>query len=150
VAESVNPYAAPKAALEDAPLPPQVELATRAARLGAAVTDTVVVFAFGAFGAIMHPSALWLGLGTVAAINLWTLHRHRASLGKMALKLRIVRRDGSEVELWRIVALRWLPTAVIGFVPGLNLLNLIDALFIFREDRRCVHDMVADTVVVDA
>ena len=98
----------------------------------------------------MHPSALWLGLGTVAAINLWTLHRHRASLGKMALKLRIVRRDGSEVELWRIVALRWLPTAVIGFVPGLNLLNLIDALFIFREDRRCVHDMVADTVVVDA
>jgi len=89
-----------------------------------------------------------VGAAGIGAANLWTLHRARATLGKMALDLRIVRADGTEVELWRIVLLRWLPiTAASAFLAPLA---LIDVLFIFGAARRCVHDYLADTVVVDA
>jgi uncharacterized RDD family membrane protein YckC len=149
VPEAASPYAPPKATLEDA-APPPVELAARSARLGAAVIDTVALGGAAFFGALFHPAGLFAGMAAVGAINLWTLHRARASLGKLALSLRVVRTDGTEAELWRIVLLRWLPTGLIGFIPGLNLLNLVDVLFIFRGDRRCVHDLIADTVVIDS
>jgi uncharacterized RDD family membrane protein YckC len=128
---------------------PPIELASRAARFGAAVVDGLILFGAVLFGGIMHPFAALVGVLAVAGINLWTLHRHRASLGKCSLGLRIVRADGSEAELWRIVLLRWLPVTVIGVIPYLGVLTLVDALFIFGSARRCVHDYAADTVVVD-
>ena len=36
-------------------------------------------------------------------------------------------------------------------VPWLGrYLRLLDVLFIFRDDKRCVHDIIADTKVVEA
>jgi uncharacterized RDD family membrane protein YckC len=29
-----------------------------------------------------------------------------------------------------------------------NILGLIDLLFLFRRDRRCLHDLIADTIVI--
>jgi hypothetical protein len=45
-----------------------------------------------------------------------------------------------------------------GFIPGLigaipyigPLFSLVNVLFIFREDYRCVHDHIAGTIVVQA
>jgi uncharacterized RDD family membrane protein YckC len=43
------------------------------------------------------------------------------------------------------VALRaWLVT-LIGIIP---LFGLVDILFIFREDKRCIHDLIAGTRVI--
>jgi hypothetical protein len=28
--------------------------------------------------------------------------------------------------------------------------TIVDGLFIFRESRRCVHDLIADTIVIQA
>jgi uncharacterized RDD family membrane protein YckC len=36
-----------------------------------------------------------------------------------------------------------------GPVPGHALLFFVDSFFIFREDRRCIHDFLAGTTVVD-
>ena len=150
MSEAVNPYAPPKAAVDVVVEAPPIELASRAARFGAAVVDCLILIAAVVFGGILHPVAAMVGVLAVAGLNLWTLHRHRASLGKLSLGLRIVRADGSEAELWRIVFLRCLPVTVIGAIPYLGLLTLVDALFIFGSARRCVHDYAADTVVVDA
>jgi uncharacterized RDD family membrane protein YckC len=91
-----------------------------------------------------------LALAAIGGVNLWMVHKHRASLGKLVFSMRIVRADGSEAEVWRIVFLRWLPVTAIGAIPFLGVLALVDVLFIFGSARRCVHDYIADTVVIDA
>ena len=150
MSEAANPYAPPKAAVEVAVEGPPIELASRAARFGAAVVDSLILFGALLFGGIIHPAAAVVAVLAVGGLNLWTLHRHRASLGKCSLGLRIVRADGTEAELWRIVFLRWLPVTVIGVIPYLGFLTLVDVLFIFGESRQCLHDKLADTIVVNA
>jgi uncharacterized RDD family membrane protein YckC len=58
-----------------------------------------------------------------------------------------VRRDGSPVSVWRVLWLRNVVNMIIGLVP---LYGLIDSLFIFGEARRCIHDHLADTIVIKA
>jgi len=36
---------------------------------------------------------------------------------------------------------------LLGLIP---LYGLVDILFIFRSDRRCIHDMIAGTQIVEA
>ena len=87
-------------------------------------------------------------LGT--AIYQWMLiSRTGQSLGKKWTDIRIEKIDGSRVTFGAGVVLRnWVPK-VMGAVPYLGMLfHLIDCLFIFREDRRCLHDHIAGTRVV--
>jgi uncharacterized RDD family membrane protein YckC len=37
---------------------------------------------------------------------------------------------------------------VLAQVPGINLVMLVDPLLIFRSDRRCLHDLLAGTQVI--
>ena len=161
----VNPYAAPKAAVEDVQQG-QPELATRWQRFAAAFVDNfVLAIAGGIAGGLAaalggRPEggafivAVSIAIALVGAINLWMVHRYRASIGKRALKLRMVRKDGSEAELWRLIFARGMPQWLLGlggqFVPLLNVLVLVDVLFIFGRARRCVHDYIGDTIVVQA
>jgi len=51
--------------------------------------------------------------------------------------------------------LRVVLNGLLGFITlyllgGIPLYSVVDALFIFRNDRRCIHDLVAGTVVVNA
>jgi uncharacterized RDD family membrane protein YckC len=89
---------------------------------------------------------LLLTLG-VAVYQLILVSQSGQSIGKRWRKIRVVRTDGSPVSLGRILLLRNLVTIAIGSLCGL--VNLIDALLIFNEDRRCLHDMIADTKVVE-
>jgi uncharacterized RDD family membrane protein YckC len=155
----MNPYAAPKAVVDD--VSTDIELATRRQRLNAAVLDGLVVglcvFAgillFGRGGGPSGTAAgFTLGIGIPAAINLWMLHRFRATIGKRSSRIRMVRSDGSEAELWRLIFLRglpqWLVSGLGNLLPLLNLLSLADVLFIFGKPHRCLHDYIADTIVV--
>jgi uncharacterized RDD family membrane protein YckC len=84
------------------------------------------------------------------AIYQWILiTRTGQSLGKKWTGIRIERIDGGRVTFGSGVVLRnWVPK-VMGAVPYLGMLfHLIDCLFIFREDRRCLHDHIAGTRVV--
>lgn len=71
------------------------------------------------------------------------------TLAKRWLKMRIVKMDGSPVGFGAGVALRsWVP-GVIGALPYLGgIFSLVDALFIFGQESRCLHDLIAGTKVI--
>lgn len=163
-----NPYEAPQAELVDCPSETAFELADRGMRLGAALLDGLILLgSMGILAAIGIPMVVakrgewdWqivvliIGLVLVAmlvimSINLVLLHRYGQTIGKRILRIRIVRSDGSPASLGRIVGLR----IIVAKIPSMlcylgSIYSITDACFIFREDRRCLHDLIADTIVV--
>ena len=116
---------------------------------------------FGALGLVPDEKAARavsvVALATVTVLvpaTVETLSRGR-SLGKLAMGIRIVRVDEAPAGFVHAVLLRaFVPAAiqfVLGMVPFLPLgiaFWLADILCIFREDRRCIHDLIADTKVI--
>ena len=59
--------------------------------------------------------------------------------------------DGSKASLARIFWLRNVVNGLPSFIPIVSLIYwLVDTLMIFGESRRCLHDRIADTIVVKA
>jgi uncharacterized RDD family membrane protein YckC len=168
-----NPYAAPAAAIDDVTawdaLDLQSRKSSRGKRLGAVLLDGLINITWIApiiFGAMMadgvkkgiKPASPMIGVilvGLVIAlalvvINCVMLHRHGQTLGKRALDITIVRTDGNRVGLRRYIFLRVLPVGILGAIPVVGwLVTLSDPLMIFGKERRCLHDLIADTIVVD-
>ena len=175
-----NPFAPPRALVEDRPERDLGHVpATRGSRLAAVVIDSVavggVVAVVGIVAAIAIPAyvsyqkraggdptekapvMILIGLLAVAAVlgvlawNAVLVYRYGQTIGKRAMGIRVVRTDGSRVAFGRFVFLRWLPLFVVGLIPWVGYLSgLIDALLIFRDTRQCLHDNIADTMVVTA
>lgn len=99
-----------------------------------------------ASGAGVVSGSAWLALILLQAYLIATRGQ---SLAKGWLGIKIVKLDGAPVKFVSGVLLRhWLFLAL-QYVPGLRSLTaLIDALFIFRKDRRCMHDLIAGTKVI--
>lgn len=90
-----------------------------------------------------------IGLPMFLAINGWCLIQRGQTLGKMACGLRIVRTNGSKVDPFRIIGLRYGIGYLTTIISGLGYLyGIVDALLIFRESRQCLHDTIADTKVI--
>jgi hypothetical protein len=65
------------------------------------------------------------------------------------MKIRIVRVDGVATTGWDTIGKRLLPLWLVQMIPVIgSFLGLLDVLFIFRQDRRCLHDMIAGTEVI--
>lgn len=89
----------------------------------------------------------WLiSLGAVLLVQL-NLARRGQTVGKRWQRIRVVRSDGSKASVVRIVLLRNVVPQVIGSFCGV--FTLIDPLFIFGAQRRCLHDLIADTIVIN-
>ena len=89
------------------------------------------------------------GLLVFFAVNGYWLHTRGQSVGKRLLGIRIVRSSGERATLSRIIFARYVPTQAMGMVPVIGMLYaLIDILFIFGDSRQCLHDRIADTIVV--
>lgn len=160
-----NPYSAPGARLLE-PAPQAQELAERGTRLGASLLDglffVIAYIPLVAGAAMAGPDGngmgtifgVVIGVAAVLALIVWNcvlLHRDGQTLAKRVLGIRIVRSDGSRASLRRIFFARALPTGVLGAIPLIGpILSLVDALMIFRDSRRCLHDEIADTIVVKA
>jgi uncharacterized RDD family membrane protein YckC len=82
-----------------------------------------------------------------AWITLLLVARYGQTIAKRLLEIRVVRSDGSQASLGRIFWLRNVVNALLGIIP---LYALVDLLFIFGERRQCIHDLLADTIVVKA
>lgn len=166
-AAPANPYAAPTARLAEM-RHDELNRASRLSRLGAQLLDGLLLAGPPIVVAIAVP-ALQNGMRSLSTgssvllvlMGLWfvgfaiyqliLLHREGQTLGKKLVGIRIVRLDGSRAGLGRIFALRYLVPGLIGAIPILGgLFSLADYLFIFGAEKRCIHDLIADTIVVDA
>ena len=156
-----NPYAAPSAVVDDVAPEGEFVLADRGVRLGAAIIDGLLVVPASYVFGMMQITKTWpdpglaIGVGlysmVLLAVNLTLLYRSSQSIGKKLVGIKIVRKDGSRASLARIFWLRGVVNAIPGFIPGIRYFyGLVDALFIFGEPRRCIHDYIADTIVIKA
>ena len=166
-----NPYAPPQAVVQDIVDPSaDIVAAGRGTRLGAAILDGIT------FGALVYlpvmlglllsgltdrafvgerpTEGLGIGLGfgalgfaTWLALTIRSVKRNSQTLGKKILNIKVVRSDGSPVSLGRLF---WLRNVVNGLLALIPLYGLIDLLFIFGESRQCLHDKIADTIVIQA
>ena len=154
VSAEVNPYAPPRASVRDiADLSVRFELADRGERLGAIILDGLI-FALMVYVPLFVTAGyfglnLWAFAGFIVClvINYRLLSRNGQSIGKKLLNIKVVRPDGSRASLARVFWVRSVLNGVLGVVP---LYTIVDFLFIFGEARRCLHDRLADTIVIKA
>ena len=170
-----NPYAPPRSMVTDVLDPAgEIVLADRGTRFGAAMVDGLIFSAliylplFLIFGAIPGftggygrpdptPGLVIVGAFLILGFTAWcwfTIKYVKAngqSIGKRILGIKLVRSDGTAVSLGRVFWLRNFLNGLIGVIPLLGpLYTLVDLLFIFVESRQCLHDKLADTIVVIA
>ncbi|EPX64840.1 RDD family protein [Cystobacter fuscus DSM 2262] len=136
-------------------------LADRGARFVAVLVDQLAlvapILACSFLGILLsgggvESSLLVIGLGLlgslgVAGYQLYLLATVGQSLGKRMMHIKVVRTDGGPVDLARLIFLRNVVPALIGMCTW-NVFSLVDTLCIFTEQRRCLHDHIADTQVV--
>lgn len=160
-----NPYQAPQAVLQEL-APGELAQASRGARLGAVIIDSLLLMLItfpisyfkGDFELIMQGvelgiwqqlQSLLLGMAVFVLINGLWLKRYGQTVGKRICKVRIVDMQGQVPELTGLLLKRYLSIWLLSIVPWVGgLLCIINYLFIFRSDRRCLHDHLAATRVV--
>ena len=77
--------------------------------------------------------------------NCFLLSRDGQTIGKRIFGIKIVRSNGKQASLVRLILGRSVPQFLSNFIPSLP---LADVLLIFSESRQCLHDHLADTIVV--
>lgn len=158
-----SPYAPPVARVDDVADRSANQPADRAVRLGAFIIDGIItsaivipVWIWGLDRSLFKPMDLaealqYMGFAfsVYLVINGAWLARHSQSVGKRLLGIRIVRSDGTRAGLARLFVVRYAANMAVVMIPLVGLLYaLIDSLAIFGQQRRCIHDHIADTVVV--
>ncbi|WP_027079799.1 RDD family protein [Luteimonas mephitis] len=165
-----NPYRGPDAAVAE--FSSGDELAGRGARLGAAIIDAIILMVI--VMPLMYMGGYWttamaaaqageqVGLGTTlmwavvglvvfAIVQGIPLNASGQTWGKKVLKIKIVDMQGGKPPLGRLLGLRYFPVQLASNIPLLGpVVALVDVLMIFRNDRRCGHDLIAGTRVVHA
>lgn len=83
----------------------------------------------------------------VLAYNYYLLSLEGQTLGKKMIGIRVVNyHDGDNPGFVQAVLLRSFVTFLLAnFIP---FFSMIDACFIFGDERRCVHDLIANTTVI--
>ncbi|MEM9587036.1 MAG: RDD family protein [Planctomycetota bacterium] len=171
MSEDPNPYAATSATSYDPyirSVPEYAELASRWDRFAGAVIDVVcqAVFIIPLSIAIdiwleMTPELLWgmrvaaemiealITGATFLLLNGYLLATRGKTIGKLVMRTTIVDRNTKAVpEFMPLIAKRYLWLWVLELIPFLTWLIWVDILLIFRSSKACLHDDVANTMVI--
>jgi uncharacterized RDD family membrane protein YckC len=165
-----NPYAPPKAEVRDAPplAADAGNLASRELRLIGSIVDGVANAIV--FGPVIVFSGIWprlragqlsfgdtvlialVGMAAFLLLNGYLLATAGQTIGKRVVGTRIVNVSDEEIPRFlTLVGARYGSGWLLGVIPGVNNFYwLVDVLLIFRSDRRCVHDLLAGTKVINA
>ena len=163
-----NPYESPRAAI--VPAVHDTNLASRGSRLGASLIDGVIgmlavgpLMYFSGYFAVIFAAAdagqqpplatqfMWAAISFAVwvAIHLVPL-KNGQTWGKKAVGIRIVTMGGAQPGLGVLLG-RHVFSVAMHLIPFVGrFLTMADVLFIFRRDKRCLHDLVAGTQVVVA
>ena len=145
---------------------PEIVLASRWSRVWAFVIDGLI------YAAAMIPVALYTNLFDRAvsngAVELheqimmfiygwvvfllchgYLLQKKGQTIGKNVMEIAIVDMDGKQIGLFNIVIKRILPMSIFVYIPVIGqFISILNYLFVFRKNRRCLHDLIAGTQVV--
>ena len=131
--------------------PTQGQLASRGLRLAAKILDGVAfvgtaLLGFAAITVIPTEAIVYLPIIAFFILQVVWLSTRGQTVGKRMVGIKIVSvKTGTNLGFVSNVVLRdWL-TILLGIIPAFG---LIDILLIFRNDRRCIHDLIAGTSVV--
>ena len=165
-----NPFAPPTARVDDVAVADGLELGGRGQRLGAVLIDGVIqavayavivgtLFAavFPSLGNASNAGLIAIVMSALSSMLLFVLIQgyplatSGQTFGKKLLGLRIVRSNGERADAVRLIGRRYLLIWLIASIPVIGwLFAIVDALMIFRDSRLCLHDNIADTIVVKA
>lgn len=141
-----TPIAPPQAPPKPAPKT-STELASRGSRLLAAIVDSAAFLCVYAALFLNAPTLFAIGICALIAIQIYFLSSRGQTLGKMVMNIKIVKiATDKNGGFGTNVVMRTIANGILSLVP---LYSLVDVLFIFREDRRCLHDLIAGTQVVE-
>lgn len=161
---NTNPYAAPASAITQTEAAIPASKAERTARLLASLADGLIAvpvwlpFVIGAqlvAGEKRTVGIVLLIIGFIALValgiyQLTLLARHGQTWGKRWQNIRIVRTNGERIGFGRLLGLRIIAPAAVSAIPFVGgLFSLANILWIFASERRCLHDYIADTIVVN-
>ncbi len=165
---SNNPYSAPQSVVADINQSGELELAGRGMRLVGAIIDGIILmillvpimFASGYMTMAMsgqQPGYGWqmgmtlVGFVCFVVVQGYFLNQSGQTIGKKLLGMRIVDADGNKPDFVKLIGQRYGITYAIQVIPIVgNIYSFVNVLFIFRQDRRCIHDLIAGTRVVVA
>jgi len=150
----------------------ELEPASRWLRLGAILIDSIIggllmapgfglLMSAGIFSHSNQPntplllagiSALGLALLILLGVQIYLLTTRGQTMGKKLIGIKIVNFDDeSNPGFVKAFLLRMFVNGMIGAIPFVGAAySLVDICFIFRADRRCLHDLLAGTKVVKA
>jgi uncharacterized RDD family membrane protein YckC len=166
-------YAPPRGDVRDFEVYDEMELAGRGARLGAFFLDglvaalmiyvpaVIVLAVAGRLDSALDPTAATIDVELFAIAGVMCLSgfiawawitallvaRNGQTIGKRMVDIKVVRSDGSPASLGRVFWLRNVVNGLLGVIP---LYGIVDLLCIFGVRRQCIHDLIADTIVIQA
>lgn len=103
-----------------------------------------------------EPVELWMqvfqfffGWAIFFLINGYLLITRGQTIGKLTVKTKIVNLEGQTPSPASILGKRYVIPSLISYIPiAGQLFGLVNILFIFRKDKRCLHDHIAGTWVI--
>ena len=91
----------------------------------------------------------FIGAGTFILLNGYLLATRGQTLGKVLLKTKIVSESGEQLPINHLLLKRYLPIWVLTSLPWIGgVFGLVNAVAIFRDNRKCFHDDFAGTKVI--
>ncbi|MCC5517267.1 RDD family protein [Vibrio splendidus] len=145
---------------------PATVLASRWSRLWASIIDAFVyaifivpVFLYGGlYDKLLSNETIELTEQVVLTVYGWVgyflcqgylLHKNGQTIGKNLMDIAIVDMEGKQIGLLNIVGKRIVPMVAVAYIPFIGpFISTLDYLFVFRKDKRCLHDLIAGTQVV--
>jgi uncharacterized RDD family membrane protein YckC len=119
-----------------------------------------VMLATGVFQQIIRGEPMSLGQLAMFQVVGWLvfliLHsylllKRRQTLGKVIVKTRIVDLTGKIPNFGKLLILRYLILGLVYHIPIIGgLSSFVNGLCIFGKERRCLHDYIAGTRVINA
>ena len=145
------------------------QLASRGKRLAAAVVDVFIFFPLVLLIAqplglinISDPAKMQgfnldqtmqlfiIGQVLFLLVQGYLLHTQGQTIGKKLLKIRIVSLNDELLGIGQLYFVRYLTFSLIAQIPIIGaFISMVNVLFIFGQDRRCLHDRLAGTKVIE-